>query len=185
MKNNTIKIILAGLFFTFLINTTNAQSNVFGGIEFQAYPTGIIAGLAADVPIGTKSFVHIKGGTNIFDHRDLGEQDSEEGNGYGLTLGYRRFFSETLTKWRLGIKSDLWFNKVDWSNINEDDTTTEGTTDITVLQPTAELSYVFNNGSLVFAPHIAFGMEWNIKTDGLPTGEGPILLLGFQLAKVF
>ena len=178
--------IIAICFFTFFYTSHSfAQNPTLGGIEFQAYPTGIIAGVAADFPISSKGYIHSKVGVNIFDHRDLGEQDQEEGNGYGFTLGYRQFFKEGLTGWRWGIKNDLWLNSVDWENTDEQGNETSGETDITVLQPTAELSYVFSNGNLVFAPSIAFGMEWNIKTEGEPTGEGPIILLGFQLSKAF
>jgi len=62
----------------------------------------------------------------------------------------------------------------------------EGHTSITVIQPTVELGYLFILGkSLHMTPSIAFGWEWNAKTDGEPTGEGAILLLGISVGKRF
>ena len=66
--------------------------------------------------------------------------------------------------------------EVDWQTGNE-----SGETSITVLQPTAELSYVIRKNSFYFAPSAAFGVEWNVQTDGEPTGEGAILLVGVQI----
>ena len=163
-----------------------SQINSSAGLEIQAYPTGFLLGIGYDKNISEKGFLHLRAGVNIFDHRDLGKQDMEEGSGWGATVGYRRFFNADHRKWRAGIKLDTWFNNVEWSNDGNDPVTLpEGETDIIVLQPTAELAYVFNKNNIVFAPSISFGMEWNVKTDGEPTGEGPILLIGFQLAKVF
>ena len=34
-----------------------------------------------------------------------------------------------------------------------------------------------------FSPSLAFGYEVNVQTKGLPTGEGPIILLGFTFGK--
>ena len=182
---SSIKYILFSTICLFAFSGLNAQSNTLVSVEFQAYPTGIIAGIATDFPLGAKDYFHARAGLNIFDHRDLGVQDNEEGNGYGVTLGYRRFINDEHKGWRWGIKTDLWLNTVDWEDVRDPVGLITDTTDITVLQPTAEVSYVFSNGSWIFAPSIAFGMEWNIKTEGEPTGEGAILLAGFQLARVF
>ncbi len=183
MKNRKHQILLTLILFVFCSGASLLAQNKMLGLELQAYPTGFIPGVSLDAPIGNKSFVHIKLGANIFDHRDLGVQMEETGSGYGFTLGYRRFFNESLSKWRLGVKTDLWFNKVDWMDVDENDLPTSGETDITVLQPTAELSYVINKSNWIISPSIAFGLEWNVKTDGEPTGEGPILLVGIQVAR--
>jgi len=169
----------------FLSLNISAQKSVLLGAEFQAYPTGIIPGISADIQLAEKSYAHIRLAANIFDHRDLGEQMDEEGSGWGFSLGFRRFWNAEHRGWRLGVKTDVWFNSVDWMDMDSNGDPTSGTTDITVLQPTAELSYVFNKSGLVFAPMIAFGLEWNVRTEGEPTGEGPIILAGFQIAKTF
>lgn len=150
------------------------------GLDMQVYPTGIIPGIRYEAPLSTKSNLYLRAGYQIIDHRDLGVQDDETGTGYGFSLGYRRFFNETRTKWSLMLKTDVWFNTIDWTN---EMLATTGTTEIVVLQPTAQLEYAFDLGErLVLAPNVAFGLEWNVSTDGEPTGEGPILLLGVALA---
>lgn len=162
---------------------SNAETTYTGstiGLDMQVYPTGIIPGIRYELPLSTKSNLYLRAGYQIIDHRDLGVQDDETGTGYGFSLGYRRFFNETRTKWSLMLKTDVWFNTIDWTN---ESTATMGTTDLVVLQPTAQLEYAFDLGErLVLAPNVAFGLEWNVSTDGEPTGEGPILLLGVALA---
>jgi hypothetical protein len=52
-----------------------------------------------------------------------------------------------------------------------------------VLQPTLEAGWGFVVGEkIVFTPTVAFGFEINVKTEGEPTGEGAIVLLGINLA---
>lgn len=177
------KLILLFVLMTSLSVYLQGQVKSAASFEFQAYPTGLIPGLGADLKLDEASFFHVRLGANIFDHRDLGVQETEEGSGFGFSLGYRRFFSPENPRWRWGLKSDLWLNEVDWTNSANSGSPSSGTTDITVLQPTAELAYVFDLGGFVLAPNIAFGFEWNIKTEGEPTGEGAILLLGIQLGK--
>lgn len=154
-------------------------------LEAQGYPTGFIPGLTADFPVAEAAFLHLRLGANLFDHRDLGKQDMEEGSGVGGSFGYRRFFSKAKRTWRWGIRTDIWFNKVDWSNRESNGELVDGQTDITVLQPTAELSYVLRSGQFIIAPSLAFGLEWNVRTAGRETGEGPIILLGVQLGRAF
>ncbi len=180
--SNTVLLILALLL---SISSLYSQSKTNISIEALAYPTGIITGVSLDKSIGMKDFIHIKLAINNFDHRDLGVHDEETGSGYGFTMGYRRFFNESHTNWRWGIKSDLWFNKVDWISRDVHANDIVGETDIVVLQPTAELSYVFGSDNFIIAPILSFGIEWNIKTEGEPTGEGFILLVGVQLGMKF
>lgn len=175
--------ILIALTFLLITQVSFAQSNTLISAELQVYPTGIIPGLSADIPVSNTAYAHVRLGANIFDHRDLGEQDKEEGSGFGFSLGYRQFFGEQ-SPWRWGIKNDVWFNTVDWEN-DVNGTTETGTTDIIVIQPTGEIGYAFQFSKFVIVPSIAFGLEWNVKTDGEPTGEGPILLAGIQLGRKF
>lgn len=165
--------------FLFGIPNLNAQTDLT--FELQIYPTGILPGISVDYSFTPKSVLYGRIGLNLFDHRDLGEQDEETGSGYGFSIGYKNYIKETRTGLRWGIKTDLWRNTVDWAN----DSGTSGETKIIVLQPTAELSYVFRKERLVIAPSLAFGLEWNIDTDGLPTGEGPIVLIGVQIGRAF
>ena len=157
------------------------------GMEIQLYPTGIIPGIRAAYHTNPKDEIHLRLGYQFIDHRDLGVQAEEAGNGWGFTLGYRRYLKPTSGAWSIGIRSDLWWNSIDWNNGQGSIPYYFGTTDLLVLQPTAEVAYTFllENGGLSICPSIAFGYEMNIVTKGEPTGEGAILLVGVLLSQRF
>ena len=144
------------------------------GIELQAYPTGIIPGIRLEKFIGDKQSFNLRLGYQIIDHRDLGVQDDEIGSGYGFSLAYRRFFISSGNGLSLAFRTDVWFNEMDWETQGN-----SGTTNITVIQPTLMGEYVLYSGStLSITPSLSFGYEWNVSTEGEPTGEGAILLIG-------
>ena len=148
------------------------------GLEIQAYPTGIIPGIRLEKYLNSNASINFRLGYQIIDHRDLGVQDNEEGSGYGASIAYRKFFSPNHEGFSLALRTDLWFNKMDWKN----DTTT-GTSNITVIQPVLMGEYAFNiSSNFSITPSASFGWEWNISTDSEPTGEGAILLIGCTFA---
>lgn len=164
------------------------------GIEFQVYPTGIMPGLRFETNLNARSTATLRLGLNIFDHKDFPKQaginmhDSETGSGPGFSLGYKRYFRKSLTGLYLGLRNDIWFNKVDWSTtyecINCEPITTIGETKIIVVQPTIETGWLFLLGKkqrFLITPELAFGYEWNVKVEGDPTGYGFILLAGARL----
>ena len=162
-----------------ICSNLNAQNPVGFGFEFQAYPTGLIPGIYFEHAIGDKSDIYARLGYNWIRHRDLGKHDDERGDGFGFSIGYKRFLSNSAkTKWRIGIKNDIWWNSIDWT-----DGIDSGNTQITVVQPTLELGYVWQKNNLFISPTLAFGYEVNVRTEGSPTGEGAILLLGFQVGR--
>ncbi|MEM1322638.1 MAG: hypothetical protein AAGG75_20405 [Bacteroidota bacterium] len=167
-----------------LLSGLTAFGQVDLGIEFQAYPTGLMPGVRAEFGLDDKQAVHIRLGYNIVRHRDLGEHDDERGGGFGGSLGYRRYFGAERSGWFAGVRGDVWFNDVDWKdNIGEVDEV-RGNTDVVVVQPTAEAGYRFGFGERwFFAPSIALGAEINIKTEGADVGQGAVLLLGFSIGK--
>ena len=173
------------LFAALFIFTQSSVAQIDVNIELQAYPTGIIPGLRIEHNQGNKSATHIRLGYNWIRHRDLGVQDDERGDGIGFTLGHKRYFKEGHEGWHLGIKSDFWWNTIDWKNNIGEVNEVSGTTNITVIQPTLELGYLISKPNLLITPTIAFGYEWNVKTEGQPTGEGAILLIGIQIGKRF
>lgn len=159
--------------------TATAYSQTSLNLELQVYPTGIIPGVRIEKQVGNKTLAHLRVGLNIFDHRDLGVQDEESGAGYGFTLGVSRLLKKNF---ELGIRNDIWFNNVDWVD-NTGPSPFPGETSITVLQPTIELGYRHQGERLIIKPTLAFGLEWNVITDGEPTGEGPIVLVGVIIGK--
>lgn len=171
---------------TILVSSLGAQGKAELSFEFQAYPTGLIPGVRYSKKLNNNDQVLLRLGYNWFRHRDLGVHDDERGGGIGGTLGYVKYFNDSNDRWNIGLKTDVWFNEVDWRDDITGGTSIQGETSITVIQPTAELGYTFLMGEqTVLIPSIAFGFEWNVKTDGEPTGEGAILLLGIQIGKRF
>ena len=153
---------------------TSADKGLELGIEIQAYPTGIIPGIRLEKYLNSNASLNFRLGYQLIDHRDLGVQENEEGSGFGASVAYRRFFNSNHKGLSLALRTDLWFNTIDWTN-----GTLEGVTDITVVQPTLMGEYAFQvSPSMVITPSLSFGWEWNVSTDGEPTGEGAILLIG-------
>ena len=163
-----------------------AQRPTDVSFQLQVYPTGIIPGISAEKSISDKGRIGARIGANLFDHRDLGEQDDEIGWGVGFSIDYQHYFKQNFEGWHLEFKNDFWFSNVDWTNFPENGDIVEGETDITVIQPTVSLGYtILSNSNLVIRPTIGFGLEWNVRTDGEPTGEGPIGLIGISIGKRF
>ncbi len=186
MLQKIVLITLLSFCFIFLNAQSEEASNPLDvSFEFQAYPTGLIPGLRIEKGFADKHAVHLRIGYQWIRHRDLGEHDDERGTGYGFTLGYRKYFGEGFKGFSLSSRCDLWFNELDW----KDDTPAgevNGTSKITVVQPTIEAGYTFEFGNqMIFTPTAAFGYEVNVKTDGADVGEGAILLIGFEIGKRF
>jgi len=179
MKNIIYKGIFCLSICLFLFNSSFAQeentsANFEIGLEVQVYPTGIIPGLRIEKFLDQKSSLGFRLGYQLIDHRDLGVHQDETGSGFGGSISYRRFFSSIDKGFSLGIRTDVWKNTIDWS-----DDTVSGTTKITVLQPTLVGEYTYKaSDNFVITPSLSFGFEWNVVTDGEPTGQGAILLVG-------
>ncbi len=182
-------IMLTLLLFGITTISLTAQNNKSFdvGLEIQAYPTGVIPGIHFEYGLSDRDGLLGRVGYNIVNHRDLGVQDNEKGGGFGFSLGYRHYFKTDRQGFFLGARTDLWFNKIDWKDSPNLPTEVRGKTDVTVFQPTAEAGYVINlkKEGWSFVPSIAFGAEINIKTEGVPVGEGAVLLLGFTFRKRF
>lgn len=163
--------------YIFFLNISFAQSDF--GIGLQAYPTGLIPGIELDTKIEEASMVHFRIGYNWIRHRDLGVHDDERGGGWGFSLGYVKYLYKEMTGLSIKAKTDMWWNHLDWE---DKDPINNGMTDILVLQPTIALEYLkLSQNNVYIRPNIAFGWEWNIKTEGEPTGQGAILLVGLSI----
>ncbi|MDF1698596.1 MAG: hypothetical protein P1U56_22280 [Saprospiraceae bacterium] len=179
-----VKAILINLLCVFITGFSLAQSeettvlpSLEIGLELQAYPTGIIPGFRIEKYLNNNSSINFRVGYQVIDHRDLGVQENEEGSGYGASFAYRRFLNENRKGLSLALRTDLWFNTIDWENQGA-----VGTTKIKVVQPNLMGEYAFYSGHNVsIIPSISLGWEWNVSTDGEPTGEGAIILVGCTL----
>ncbi len=151
------------------------------GVTLQAYPAGVILAVRASLPIRARSTLTAYAAYNLTDRRDFGEHDNEEGRGPGFGFAFRRYLGARYQGVHVGARADLWFLKIDW----EDDTPRRsGTTDIVVLQPTAQVGYTRTvaNGRLVLEATVALGVEINLDTQGEAVGEGAILLGAIGIA---
>lgn len=174
------------LFFSFLFLfgfTQTFAQNIGIGIEAQKYPAGHILGGRIDIGVGNFNTFNIRVGYNFARHEDFGVHQDETGGGWGGTLGYRHYTSPDKSNWFIGVRTDLWFNTIDWIDFIGQPDEVRGTTDIVVLQPVVEGGYGFLlNDRILIAPSVAFGWEWNIKIEGSDVGEGAILLGGIQVS---
>lgn len=174
MKN--ILIIFSLISFPFLVFS---QTDI--NIELQAYPTGFIPGLKLEKSIGTKTSIHFRAGYQFIDHRDLGVHMDESGDGYGISLGWNRYLKDQMKGWYLGARCDIWRNTIDWM-----DDGLIGQSKVTVLQPTIGMGHLLMlSDKFIITPTLSFGWEWNVETDGQPTGEGAIILVGIQMGRRF
>lgn len=151
--------------------------------EFQAYPTGLIPGFTYERFISKKDAFNIRIGRQIIRHEDFGVHEDERGDGFGGSLGYRRYWPTGLS---LGVRVDLWQNDLDWAdNIGEPDEV-RGQTDVLVLQPVVEATWRrFFAKSWFLQPSVAAGAEINIRTEGEETGQGFIFLLALAIGRSF
>ncbi len=197
-----MKSLFTSLFIIVLCNLSFSQDthqplSVWdAGLEFQVYPTGIMPSLRFETNLSSRSAIHLRLGKNIFDHQDFPKQaginnhDSETGSGYGFSVGYKRYLKEDLSKLFVGIRSDLWFNTVDWTIVDNQpcqgciSTLVEGQTNILVVQPTLEAGWLFllgDNEKVFVTPEVAAGYEWNAIVNGAQTGYGFIALVGLHV----
>ncbi|MEM6646395.1 MAG: hypothetical protein AAF730_09085 [Bacteroidota bacterium] len=164
-----------------LVGTAYAQPSVHVGA--QAYPAGQIG----YVGVGYAFTPHLTGrlsvGYNRARRQDFGVHDDERGGGAGGRVhGSYRFRPEGASL-VAGVRLDVWWMTIDWIDVPPTPTgpLRAGRTEITVLQPTASLGYVWAlTPALRLGAHVALGAEVNVRTDGQAVGEGAILLGGIH-----
>ncbi len=182
-KKRISQLIILGIGLISFAQISLAQRTTDVSIQLQVYPTGILPGITIDRAISDNGRVALRLGYNSFDHRDLGVQTTEVGGGPGFSVGYQHYFKNDFRGLHLEFKNDFWFSNIDWTNV---DTMTEGETSITVLQPTASIGYtILTSSDIVIRPILGFGWEWNVRTEGEPTGQGAIGLIGISVGKRF
>jgi hypothetical protein len=152
----------------------NPPGKWYLGVEFQAYPAGIIPGITGEYQWSETSSLVFRVGANLADRQDFsGLNDDETGWGPGGTVGYRYQFKNT--GWYLGARTDFWWMKIDWQDADE--VPASGTTRIGVLQPTLEGGYCWNRELWKFGVGTAQGFEINVISRGEDVGQGFISLI--------
>ena len=144
------------------------------GFEAQVYPSGGIFTARGALRLSDSDMLLGYIGYNLAERGSSGEHANEEGGGPGIGVAWRHYLGEYRSGWHFGVRTDLWFLDIDWTDPNA-----RGRTSITVLQPTAQGGYTFLMGSdWILDLTASLGAEINLDTDGEPVGEGAILLLG-------
>ncbi|MDX1476663.1 MAG: hypothetical protein R3301_03120 [Saprospiraceae bacterium] len=171
------------LIFTLVCTHVASQTSVLAGPAFQAYPTGSIPGVHLELGLTDRASLTGRIGYNIVYHGDAGVHDDERGGGFGFSLGYRRHLGGALSRWFGEMRCDIWFNEIDWEDRSGDTVVAEGTSEVTVVQPTAKVGYrlAIGQGGTQLVPSLAFGAEINAQTKGAAVGQGAILLVGLSL----
>ena len=156
------------------------------GFELQVYRTGVIPGVRFETDVDERSTFHLRLGAQYIRHEDFGVHDDERGDGVGFSLGYKRYLKRGYTGFSWGLRSDLWFNTLDWTDNPGTADELTGTTDVLVLQPTVELSWLhLATPGLFVTPSVSAGFEINVMTDGEEVGQGFIFLLGLTVGTRF
>ena len=162
-------------------NILFSQSEI--GAKVQVYPAGYISTAQFVLGVGEKSVWTFEAGYNTTNRQSFGEHGNEEGGGFGLGSGYRRYLKEGMKGFYVEGNLEMWFLKIDWLDEEPNDLLLFGKSKITVLQPTFGVGYQFRSESEKWAATIGatFGREWNVKTKGEEVGQGGISLLSFSV----
>ncbi len=177
-----VLVLLGGL-------TTRAQDSstshypVYLGVSVQLYPAGIIPTINLDHAIGERSSVLLRLGGNFVDRKDFSDVNiTEEGEGFGGSLGFRRHFPSGKGKFIAGLNLDVWSLNIDWTDIGPADAPIDGSTYTLVLQPWLEGGYFLpiKNTRSQIGLTLGFGREINAITSGEEVEQGFIGSVSFQ-----
>lgn len=158
-----------------------APGKLLVGADVQWYPAGWIIAPSVGYFVAPKHVVSARVGVNLADRKDFsGLNDDEKGTGFGGSIGYRFVFTPKKNSFFLGARVDLWGMKIKWKDKIGTPQATNGTTKITIFEPTAEVGYWLKvkNSKLNLLFSGGGGAEINIKTNGKEVGEGGVWLLG-------
>ena len=153
------------------------------GAEVIWYPAGWITGPSLNYFVTPKHVATAGLGINMANRHDWsGLNDDEKGTGFGGSLGYHFLFTPEKNSFFMGARIDLWAMKIKWKDKTGTPQAINGTTKITVFQPTAHVGYWVklkdSKWNLLFSG--GGGAEINIKTSGKKVGEGGMWLLGIS-----
>lgn len=182
-----MRILFAASFLaTLLTPTLQAQGlRPSVGLSLQAYPAGQIGVVYGTFTLQENHSLGVHAGYNRTRRQDFGKHDNEQGGGPGFGARWRYYPNARQAGLHVGARMDLWFLDIDWRwDDPTDKPLPEGTTEITVLQPTTQLGYgwLIASNRLAVEATVSLGLEINVETQGEPVGEGAILLGGLSIA---
>ena len=89
------------------------------GLSAQVYPAGFIPTINYEHFLNGPSSLLFRFGGNFVDRQDFSDvNETEEGSGFGGTIGYRRHFSLTKGKLVAGLNFDIWNLNIDFHAIH-------------------------------------------------------------------
>ncbi len=184
-----MKLQYLGLLAILLVAPLQAQdtdlptaSTSYLGASFQVYPAGFIPTVNYENFLSEKASLVFRLGANITDRQDFSDvNETEEGSGFGGSVGYRKHWHGAKGSWIVGLNTDLWSLEIDWTD-PDNIGATSGTTDIVVLQPWLEGGHFFkfNDGGSQLGITAGFGREFNIVTNGDEVAQGFIGTISLQ-----
>ncbi|MEM8509481.1 MAG: hypothetical protein AAF717_16740 [Bacteroidota bacterium] len=152
------------------------------GLSAQFYPAGFIPTGNLEHFLNEKASVVFRLGFNFTDRQDFSDvNNTEEGEGFGGSFGYRMYFPLAKGKIIAGLNTDIWSLNIDWTDtLNEAETA--GSTYILVLQPWLEGGYFLpiRNSKSEVGITLGFGREINVITSGDEVEQGFIGSVSLQ-----
>jgi len=165
----------------FSFSISKAQKAEGYGLEIQAYPAGMMFLAKTAFSLNEQNILNARIGYNMARRQDFGEHDNEEGGGLGLNVGFKHYLKPIHSGFYYELKSSIWFMNIDW---RDNKPNRNGSTSITVFQPTAMAGYDFNlNSKLFLGLYAGFGYEINVISSGEAVGQGGISLVGLSLLR--
>jgi hypothetical protein len=147
--------------------------------EVRAYPSGVIVSGGALFETGKRDELGVSLAYNRAERGNAGRHDDESGDGIGIGVSGQRFLRTTRAGWFYGARAELFRLGIDW----KDPGNRQGSSQITVLQPTARIGYrwVAQQRWNIDAA-ASLGAEINLATQGEKVGEGAIALIGIAIS---
>jgi len=156
------------LVIAFLFLASTAKSQDFGyttvdvGGEYQWNPDGMITSLQFAFNSKVHSSFLIRGGYNKVNVKRTALHDSEEGTGWGGSIGYRYYVGVIPRRFFIGLRADVWN-----MNIHHSIPVTESTSKLSVFQPGVETGYtILINEQFFITPSITASTQITVATKG-------------------
>ena len=181
-----ITFLLALLSFCALNAQDNSDNRTDLGLSVQVYPAGIIPTVNVEHYFNENSSLLVRAGLNIVDRQDFSNfNETEEGTGFGGSIGYRKHFPSGKGKFIAGLNLDVWSLTIDWTDIESADGLISGSTYTLVVQPWLEGGYFMpiKNTKSQVGLTLGFGREINAITSGDEVEQGFIgsILVHYQI----
>lgn len=145
------------------------------GAEFRVYPSGEILSGFLGTDLGDNYYGAISASYDFAQRGSNGRNEHEDGGGFGGGVTVDKYFRPAQLGWFVGGRVEVFALSIDWR-----DPGISGSTDVTVLQPTARGGYAwaFDGNRYGLQLGLSVGAEINVHTSGRKVGDGAIGLAG-------